>query len=122
MIFDDNYSPRGGADVKVDGDLLLKENYYPWVDEEFLGQYRKRVNLIGPGKIYSMFKAPKAKLVYFEPNLYSKFVVYSAGPKVKVKGNGTVFMYPDGSEGSDGRSTPDIRRLDKIRLAIEAKK
>jgi len=122
VIFDNNDSPRGGADVEVDGDLSLKESYYPWVDEGFLGGYKKRVSLVGPGKIYLIFKAPQARLVYFEPILYSNFVVYSAGPKIKMKGSNTVFTYPDGSKDSDGRSTPDIRRLDRIRLAAESKK
>jgi hypothetical protein len=60
--------------------------------------------------------------VYFEPILHSKFTVYSVQPKEKKKGNHTAFTYPDGSVVADGRSDPDFRKLQALRLAAEGKK
>jgi len=45
VIFDYNDSPRGGADFKVDGDLTIKKDYYPWISESFLGGYKKYIRL-----------------------------------------------------------------------------
>jgi hypothetical protein len=122
VIFDHNNSPRGGADTEVDGDLTIKKDYYPWIDEEFLGPYKKTISLVGEGSIYRSYEALTAQQVYFEPVLHSDFIVYSAGPKVKKKGNYTVFTYPDGSIVADSRGGPDFQKLQSIRLAAESKK
>ncbi|NWE79425.1 hypothetical protein [Pseudomonas yamanorum] len=119
-IFDQNNSLRGGADIEVEGDLTIKKDYYPWVKESFLGGYRKRVSLTGEGDIYLGYQALQARRVYFEPVLHSKFTVYSIQPKEKKEGNHTAFTYPDGSTSADGRSKPDFRKLQAIRLAAEA--
>jgi hypothetical protein len=121
VIFDHNNSPRGGADIEVDGDLTIKKDYYPWIDEEFIGPYKKTVNLAGRGNIYLAYQALQARQVYFEPVLHSDFVVYSAGPKEKKKGNHTAFTYSDGSVVADGRAKPDFRKLQAIRLSAEGK-
>ena len=121
VIFDHNNSPRGGADTEVDGDLTIKKDYYPWIDEEFLGPYKKTVNLAGEGDIYLSYQASQARQVYFEPVLHAYYVIYSAGPKVKKKGNHTTFTYPDGSVVADGRSDPDFRKLQALRVAAESK-
>lgn len=115
VIFDHNNSPRGGADTEVDGDLIIKKEYYPWVKENFLGGYRKRVSLAGEGDIYLSYQALTARKVYFEPVLHSDFVLYSAGPKVKKKGNFTAFTYPDGSVVADGKWHPNFLKLQTIR-------
>ncbi|WP_256595273.1 hypothetical protein [Pseudomonas sp. LG1E9] len=115
VIFDYNDSPRGGADFKVDGDLTIKKDYYPWVDEEFLGPYKKTVGLTGEGSIYLSYRALQARQVYFEPVIHPDFVVYSAGPKEKKEGNYTVFTYPDGSVVADGQSKPDFWKLQSLR-------
>jgi hypothetical protein len=121
VIFDHNNSPRGGADIKVDGDLMIKKDYYPWIKEHFIGGYSKRISLAGEGDIYLMYQALQARQVYFEPVLHSDFVVYSAGPKVKKEGNYTTITYPDGSFVADGRSGPNFRKLQAIRLSAEGK-
>lgn len=121
VIFDDNASPRGGANIKVAGDLAIKESYYPWVSEAFIGGYRKTIYLAAEGDIYRMYKAPDAREVYFEPVLHSRFVVRSEQPKVHKKGLFSSFTYPDGSTVADGHSQPDFRRLEAIRLAAEKK-
>jgi len=110
VVFDNNNSPRGGTGIKVDGELTIKKDYYPWIDEEFLGPYKKTVSLAGEGSIYLSYQALQAQQVYFEPVLHADFVVHSAGPKVKKKANHTVFTYPDGRVAADGRSRPDFKR------------
>ena len=120
VIFDHNNSPRGGSDIKVDGDLTIKEDYYPWVSEAFMGGYRKEVSLTGEGHIYLKYQALQARQVYFEPVLHTGFTVYSVEPKEKKKGNHTTFIYPDGSAVADGRGDPDFRKLQALRRAAEA--
>ena len=115
VIFDYNNSPRGGADIKVDGDLTIRKDYYVWVDEEFLGSYKKTVNLAGEAGIYLMYQALQAEKVFFEPVIHPDFVVYSAGPKEKGEGSHTTFTYPDGSILADGRSQPDFLKLQTLR-------
>ncbi|MDP9657633.1 UNVERIFIED_ORG: hypothetical protein J2W87_005590 [Pseudomonas putida] len=115
VIFDYNNSPRGGAGIEVDGDLTIKKEYYPWLKENFLGGYSKRISLVGEGSIYLSYQALQARQVYFEPILHSDFTVYSTQPKVKKKGNHTTFTYPDGSVVADGQSQPDFLKLQMIR-------
>ena len=122
VIFDHNNSPRGGADIEVDGDLTIKKDYYPWLSEAFLGGYRKQISLAGEGNIYLSYQASQARQVYFEPVLHSEFLVSSIGPKVKKKGSYATFNYPDGSVEDVARATPDFRRLQAVRLAAESKK
>lgn len=94
---------------------MIKKDYYPWVDEDFLGGYRKRVSLVGEGDIYLSYQALQARKVHFEPILHPDFVLYSAGPQVKKEGNYTSFTYPDGSIVADGKWHPDFLRLQTIR-------
>jgi hypothetical protein len=119
VIFDNNNSPRGGADFKVDGDLTIKHDYYPWLSEAFLGGYRKQVSLEGGGYINLMYKALQARRIDFEPVLHSGFVVRSEGTKIHKVGNYIKFIYPDGTTKADGRSQPDYRKLQSIRLNPE---
>jgi hypothetical protein len=121
VIFDHNNSPRGGADIKVEGELTIKKDYYPWIKENFLGGYRKRVSLAGEGDIYLMYQALQARQVYFEPVLHSDFLVKSEGTKVHKIGSFIKFSYPDGTTVADGRSQPDFRKLQAIRQAAESK-
>ncbi|MGF6199581.1 hypothetical protein [Pseudomonas laurylsulfatiphila] len=115
VVFDDNNSPRGKTGIEIEGDLILKKEYYPWVSESFIGGYRKRVSLAGEGDIYLSYQALTARKVHFEPVFHSDFVLYSAGPKVKKKGNYTSFTYPDGNVVADGKWHPDFLRLQTIR-------
>ena len=115
VIFDYNNSPRGGANIKVDGDLVLRKDYYPWLSEAFLGGYKKHISLAGEGEIYLMYQALKARTVYFEPTLHSAFTVFSTQPKEKKEGNHTSFTYPDGAVVADGRSQPDFLKLQSLR-------
>jgi len=119
--FDHNRGLRSaGMPIEVEGNLMIKKDYYPWIDEEFLGPYKKTLSLAGEGDIYLSYQALQARQIYFEPVLHSGFAVYSAGPKIKKEGNHTAFTYPDGSTSADGRSKPDFRKLQAIRLAAEA--
>ncbi len=121
VVFDHNNSPRGGTGIKVDGDLTIIKDYYPWVSETFLGQYTHRVSLIGEGDIYLGYQALQAKHVYFEPVLHSDFVLRSVEPKEKKKGNYTIFTLPDGRVLADGRPDTKFSKLQEIRMAAEAK-
>jgi hypothetical protein len=120
-IFDQNNSLRGGADIEVEGDLTIKKDYYPWLSEAFLGGYRKRISLTGEGDIYLTYQALQARRVYFEPVLHSDFIATSQGSRVHKVGSYITFTYPDGSTSADGRSKPDFRKLQAIRLAAEAR-
>ncbi|MCE4069480.1 MULTISPECIES: hypothetical protein [Pseudomonas] len=122
VIFDDNASPRGGANIKINGNLTIKESYYPWLNEGFIGGHKRDVNLLGEGyDYYLMYHAPNAQIISFEPELHSGFIAYSIGPKEKKKGNFVTFKYPDGSIEEASRAKPDFRRLEAIRLATEKK-
>lgn len=121
VIFDHNNSPRGGADFKVDGDLTIKKDYYPWVSEAFLGGYKKHVSLAGEGNLYLKYQALQARQVFFEPILHSNYLVTSEGTKIHKVGSFIKFTYPDGTVVADGSHNPDLRKLQAIRLAAENK-
>ena len=121
VVFDHNNSPRGGTGIKVDGDLTIRKDYYPWVSESFLGQRTKRVSLLGEGDIYLGYQALNAENVYFEPVLHPSYILYSVGVKEKKEGNYVSFVFPDGSTWADGRRASKFLKLQEIRKAAEAK-
>ncbi|PTS72808.1 hypothetical protein DBR33_15455 [Stenotrophomonas sp. HMWF022] len=120
VIFDDNSSPHGSWDFKVDGDLTVVRDYYPWFNESFLGGHGKSISLTTNGHFYLMYKAPHARSIYFEPVLHSNFLTRSVGPKVKQSGNRTIFYYPDGSSSFETYTKPNHAKLQAIRMAAEA--
>ncbi|MFK0095012.1 hypothetical protein [Pseudomonas sp. NPDC090592] len=119
VMFDESDSAHGGPNVKADGDVEVKPNYYPWVDENFIGGHKKTVSLAGDGDIFIMYRALGARSVEFEPALHSGYVVHSVGPKIKRKGNRAIFHYPDGSNSTEGQSRPNFEKLQAIRMAAE---
>jgi hypothetical protein len=121
VVFDQNNSSRGRVGISVEGDVKIKKDYYPWVDEEFIGSDKKTISLAGETENYLTYQALQARYVYFEPVLHSNFILYSSGPKVKKEGNYTSYTYPDGSVVADGRWHPNFRKLQAIRLNAEAK-
>lgn len=115
--FDNNRPSIGaGFQKKIDGDVVLKKEYYPWLSESFLDGNKKYISLVGEGDIYTTYQACRARKIYFELALHSGFLVSSVQPRVHRKGSYTTFTYPDGSVVSDGRASPDFRRLQTIRL------
>ncbi len=132
VIFDHNNSPMGGANMQVDGDLIIKEDYYPWVKEgltmgytktgNFFKGWMKRVSLLAGGDYYLKYQALQARQVYFEPILHSDFVVYSVQPREKGEVNLFTFTYPDGSVEKVSRVNPSFRKLEAIRMAAEKQK
>ena len=117
VIFDDNLPQRRSMypPKKIEGDLIVGKEYYPWVDEQFLIRHEKQAWLVTDGDIFLTYKAKEARKVTFEPLLHADYVVYSEGPKVKREGNYTRFTYPDGSVVADGDSKPDFDKLQAIR-------
>ncbi|MBA1377122.1 hypothetical protein [Pseudomonas brassicacearum] len=121
VIFDQNNSPRGGADFQIDGDLMIKKDYYPWLKENFLDGYVKRISLAGEASLYLKYQALQARQVFFEPILHANYLVTSEGTKVHKVGSFIKFTYPDGTVVADGSHNPDLRKLQAIRLAAENK-
>ena len=121
VIFDNNDSPVGKADINVDGDLVIRRDYYPWVSERYIGGHRKNVNLISDGYGYYLkYKAIQAGSVYFEPILHSNFSAFSQGPKIKREGSYTTYLYPDGTTFTGVRMGPDFKKLEAIRKVAES--
>ncbi|MHC8314063.1 hypothetical protein [Pseudomonas sp. LB3P31] len=120
VMFDHNNSPQGGADFKVDGDVVIKRDYFPWVHESFLGGYRKRVSLAGRGHIYLMYRALNARKIYFKPVLHSEYLVTSQAPKVHKVGDFIKFTYPDGSVVAESQARPDYYKLQTIRTGRDS--
>ncbi|MGH8416514.1 MAG: hypothetical protein ACRER8_04370 [Pseudomonas sp.] len=122
VVFDHNNAQHGGYGIKVDGDLFLAEDYYPWIDEEFVGGYRKTINLAGRARTYLTYVAPRARSVYIAPKLHSDFLLRSRAPKTNRDGDFTIYHYPDGSVYSDGKWHPNFSRLQSIRKKADAAK
>ncbi|WP_177409917.1 hypothetical protein [Pseudomonas sp. S09G 359] len=101
--------------IEVNGDVLIRKDYYPWINEQFIGKHEKVAWLVGAGEIYLYYRAPRARQVVFEPLLYADHVVYSVGPKVHKKGNRNQYTYSDGSVVMGG-SDPSFKKLQAIRL------
>ena len=120
VVFDHNKPSRSGLSTKIDGDLVVKKDYYPWVKEKFIGGHVKRVSLMGAGDIYLGYQALQAKNVYFEPVLHSNFVLYSVEPKEKKEGSYITFTFPDGSVVADAQPETKFSKLQAIRKAAEA--
>ncbi|MDF3931806.1 hypothetical protein P3W75_04155, partial [Pseudomonas citronellolis] len=121
VIFDNNvpqqrsmYPPK-----KIEGDLVIRKDYYPWVDKQFKGAYETQVLLAGEGDIFLTYKASNARKVVFEPNLHADCVVRSVWPQEQKLGSYIQFTYPDGSMVADGDSKPDFDKLQAIRLKPE---
>jgi len=106
------------ATIKVNGDLVISKDYYPWASEHFLGGHEKLARLFGEGEIYLYYRALNARKVVFEPLLHADYALYSVGQKVKKEGSYTRYVYPDGRVTADGRN-PSFQKLQSIRLSKE---
>ena len=124
VIFDRNDAQlRTSGLMKVKGaDLTIIKDYYPWVKDSYSGGYIKRAGLAGEARSYLTYEAREARSVYFEAVLHSDYVVSSTAPKKLKVGEFITFQYPDGTVESDRRSEPNFEKMQKIRLAAEAKK
>ena len=121
VVFDHNKPSRSGSSIEVEGDLTIKKDYYPWMNEMFLGGHVKRVSLIGAGDIYLGYEAKHARKVYLEPVLHPGYILRSVGVKEKKEGNYPAFTFPDGSIVADGRPEASFLKLQAIRKSAEAK-
>ena len=122
--FDEKNAPIsvGGVRAVVGPDLRIVKDYYPWISEKFIDGYAKRANLSSEGGGYLTYEAREARNIYFEPVLHSDVVVTSVSPKKHVIGDFIKFHYPDGTVEPDWRARPNFEKMQKIRLAAEAKK
>ncbi|WEK28260.1 MAG: hypothetical protein P0Y58_15220 [Candidatus Pseudomonas phytovorans] len=119
VMFDGSNSPGGGLGIKVDGDVDISPDYYPWLSERFVGGYSKDANLVTSRSPYVRYLALSARRVNFEPVLHSAYLVSSVGPKIKRKGDYAIFHYSDGSSSTEGGGEPSFRKLQAIRKAAE---
>jgi hypothetical protein len=103
--------------IEVNGDVLISKDYYPLVNEQFIGRHETRAWLFGEGEIYLYYRASDARRVTFEPLLHANYALYSVEPKVQGEGY-TRYIYPDGSVVADGRD-PSFKKLQSIRLTAE---
>jgi len=126
VMFDETDSAHGGPNfaptISTDGTVSIKQDYYPWLGERFLAGHRKTISLMRNGYDSIRLRAPSARLVHFEPNFHSGYLVRSVGPKVQQKGVGAIFYYPDGSHSTESRGEPSFQKLEAIRQAAEARR
>jgi len=126
VMFDETDSAHGGPNfaptISTDGTVSIKQDYYPWLGERFLAGHRKTISLMRKGYDPIRLRALGARLVHFEPNFHSGYLVRSVGPKVKQIGVGAVFYYPDGSQSMESRGQPSLQKLDAIRQGAEARR
>ena len=116
VMFDRNRPMRSsGLAIEVDGDVVIRKDYYPWLGELFIGGHKKYISLAGQGDIYVTYQAIQARQVYFEPIFHSDFIVRSKGAKVYKAGNFMKFTYPDGSVVAERYAKPDFLKLQTMR-------
>jgi hypothetical protein len=121
--FDEDDSWLGSPTFRVKGNLTIKKDYYPWVNEVFMGGYKKSVSLLSEiSGYYFKYQALQARSVYFEPVFHSQFITTAVWPKVKKEGSYVSYTYPDGSVEAIARAAPSFRKLEAIRSKAEAKK
>ncbi|MGE8060680.1 hypothetical protein, partial [Pseudomonas sp. NPDC089547] len=87
VLFDRSNSPGSGAAIKVEGDVDVRPDYYPWLSERFIGGYIKAANLATSRSPYIRYQALSARRVNFEPVFHSGYLVRSVGPKIQRKGD-----------------------------------
>jgi hypothetical protein len=118
VMFDGNLPQQRSAfqsTTEVSGDALIKRDYYPWINEQFIDGHEKLVWLVGREDMYLYYRAPNARKVMFEPLLHADHFVYSVGPKVHKEGNRNRYTYADGSVEMGG-GKPTFQKLQAIRL------
>ncbi|WP_236232755.1 hypothetical protein [Pseudomonas tohonis] len=112
VIFDNNLpqqqSMYGARDV--DGDVLISEDYFPWLSKIFLNGERSVIELYG-SQSFLTFKSLSARKVVFQPRYHADLLVRTIG--VKAVGGAPEVVYPDGSRQL-ARSRPNINRLKEI--------
>jgi hypothetical protein len=111
---------RSGNTKVVYGNVMITEDYYPWVNEEYVGRYAKSVWLAGKGARYNNYRAHQARQVQVEVMLHSEYPVYSKGPRTQLEGNRTIFTYSDGASRPENPVRPSFRKLESIRLGLSS--
>ncbi|WP_371367242.1 hypothetical protein ACA097_26765 [Pseudomonas sp. QL9] len=98
--------------VDIDGDVLVREEYFPWLSEIFLNGHREIIELLGSQKFLT-YRSLSARKVAFEPVFYSNMVVKTIGVKSFGEGEKAENIYPDGTR-EFANSDPNIERLKEM--------
>jgi len=113
-VFDKNPPQQLSMDgiVDVSGDILIQEEYFPWLIESFIGGHDVSVVIYGRQNFYT-YRSYNAKRVLFEPTLHGDVVVRTVGVKSVGTGEVAENIYPDGfREFTTG--DPSLKRLREI--------
>lgn len=121
LIVDSDKANHRDSYITAEGDLTIKNDYYPWLSEPFPKAHGKQINLAGGNSIYWVRRGAQVRQVYLEAVLHSGFLVNSEGPKDSMITSTIKFTYPDGTIESNGRRLPDFQKLQVLRLSAERK-
>jgi len=96
----------------VEGDIHIRQDYFPWVSEIYLGGRRNVVQLYGGGKL-ATYRSLDSKFVKFEPVLHKDTVVRTIGVKTSGQGEKAENIYPDGTREFSNYD-PSLKKLKAI--------
>jgi hypothetical protein len=111
VIFDNNRPQvQTGEGIElIKGDLLIKQEYYPWIVESPLRGHQIKINIFGRKDTYT-YLAQMAKEVKFEPIFHENLIIKTIGVKNKNSNERSRNLYPDGTiSGSNSR--PSFQKL-----------
>ncbi|MBJ9030094.1 hypothetical protein OLN68_11195 [Citrobacter freundii] len=92
---------------RIGNDGVIKDEYFPFITESFLGKYEKQIWLYS-GRYDKMYSALGFSTIIFKPNFHADKIVRGIGPKVKEEGVYGTLIYPDGTTIPRTESFPDI--------------
>ena len=113
IAFDFDASSNGQYSI-VNGGLIMRPRYYPYIMEWAINKESKELTLLGE-KTFLTYRVIDAKNILFEPALDERKIVRFVQRKKKIKGVHSRIIYPDGSVVSDGTVFPDFDKVDKMK-------
>lgn len=114
VVFDNNppQEKTGEGIESTIGDLLIRQDYYPWLVESFLRGHRVKINIFGE-KDTRTYLSQGAKNIEFYPALHSDLAIKTLGVKDRSSNDQAKNIYPDGSV-SDANSRPRFQKLQEL--------
>lgn len=114
VIFDNNppQEQTGEGIETIYGDLLISQDYYPWIVESFLRGHRIKINILG-NKDTITYLSHRTKRIEFEPELHKNLIVKTLGIKDKNSDEKAKNIYPDGTV-SDSNSRPRFQKMQEL--------